>query len=170
VDKLINTGNTCCFSGHRPEKLPWRKREDDPRCLRLKEKIRDVAEAVYLSGVTHFICGMARGCDMYFCEELISLREEHPDITIEAAIPCEEQAKTWTEQERSRYFGLIAECDIETLVGRAYTPDCMIKRNRFMVDNSCVLIAVYDGTLGGTMQTVNYARRKGIDIIQIEPC
>ena len=24
---------TCCFTGHRPEKLPWRDNERDPPCL-----------------------------------------------------------------------------------------------------------------------------------------
>ena len=27
---------TCCFTGHRPEKLPWRYDESDPRCVELK--------------------------------------------------------------------------------------------------------------------------------------
>ncbi len=27
---------TCCFTGHRPDKLPWGIRENDPRCADLK--------------------------------------------------------------------------------------------------------------------------------------
>jgi uncharacterized phage-like protein YoqJ len=46
----------------------------------------------------------------------------------------------------------------------------MLKRNRYMVDHSSVLIAVFDGVLGGTMQTINYARKKGLEIIEIRPC
>ena len=34
---------TCCFTGHRPDKLPWGEDESDPRCLRLK---RAIAQAV----------------------------------------------------------------------------------------------------------------------------
>ena len=30
---------SCCFTGHRPDKLPWRNDESDPRCVRLKEEI-----------------------------------------------------------------------------------------------------------------------------------
>lgn len=29
----MNRETTCCFTGHRPEKLPWREDEGDPRCL-----------------------------------------------------------------------------------------------------------------------------------------
>ena len=169
MQMLINRENTCCFTGHRPMKLPWRNDEEDPQCRALKQKLYDTAEAVYLSGIRHFICGMAEGCDLYFAEELFRLRRNYPDLTVEAAIPCETQAKSWNERTRNRYYADVEQCDFETMVGRAYTRDCMKKRNRYMVDQSSVLIAVYNGTLGGTMQTVNYARKKGLEVICIQP-
>lgn len=166
---LINPDNTCCFTGHRPSKLPWRQDECDRRCVMLKEKIYDIVSALYGSGIHHFICGMALGCDTYFAEILFRLREEHRDITIEAALPCETQSARWSEVDRNRYFRMIADCDYETLIQHGYTRDCMIKRNKYMVDNSSVLIAVYNGTLGGTMQTINYAKKKGLEIIELRP-
>jgi uncharacterized phage-like protein YoqJ len=160
---------TCCFSGYRPEKLPWGQNEDDDRCLRLKEKLYDIISAVYASGIRHFICGMALGSDMYFCEAVLQFREDHGDVTLEAAMPCEDQASKWTESQRSRYFRLIQQCDKETFVSRKYTPDCMMRRNMYMVDHASVLIAVYDGRFGGTMHTVGYAEMNGLEIIQIKP-
>ena len=166
---LINKDNTCSFTGYRPSKLPWGMNEKDVRCVALKRKLYDFAEAVYLSGIRHYICGMAMGCDMYFCEEVIRLRNRHRDITLEAALPCENQATKWPEYMRSRYFELVSQCDYETLVSRKYTSDCMLKRNRYMVNHSSVLIAVFDGVLGGTMHTINYAKKKGLEIIEIKP-
>ena len=162
----MTPGSACCFTGHRPEKLPWRYDENDPRCAALKERIADTVRAVYEAGVRHFICGMAKGCDMYFAEAVIAMRDEYPGVTLEAAIPCESQADRWSVAERERYFYVIHQCDRETLVQREYTDDCMLRRNRYMVDNASILIAVYDGTRGGTMQTVNYAARRGLEIIQ----
>ena len=43
----------------------------------------------------------------------------------------------------------------------------MSRRNRYMVDASSVLIAAYDGKPGGTMSTLLYAIRRGIEIIEI---
>ncbi len=165
----VNSENTCCFSGYRPDKLPWGFIEDDDRCQKLKEKLYDVASAVYASGVRRFVCGMALGCDTYFCETVLQLKEDHPDIILEAALPSEDQAARWNEASRSRYFKLVQQCDIETYVSRRYTPDCMMRRNMYMVDKSSVLIAVYDGRFGGTMQTVRYAEMSGLEIIQIKP-
>lgn len=169
MGSLAARSYTCCFSGHRPEKLPWGTDEASAGCVKLKKKIYDAAEALYRAGIRHYICGMARGCDMYFAEAILRLRSEHPDITLEAAIPCETQARDWNETERNRYFRIAHMCDYETLLQSVYTRDCMVKRNKYMADRSSILIAVYDGTLGGTMQTVNYAKKQGLEIIEIRP-
>ena len=49
---------SCCFSGHRPGKLPWGDDEGDRRCLALKERLWNEMEAAYERGYRHFICGM----------------------------------------------------------------------------------------------------------------
>ena len=159
---------TCCFTGHRPEKLPWRFNEEDPRCKELKMRLRQAAEQAYSDGYRHFITGMARGCDQYFAEIILELRQKYPDVTVEAAIPCEEQATRWKELERERYFRLVADCDLETMVQRHYDKGCMQRRNRYMVDRSARLIAAYDGMLGGTMYTIHYAMQQGLDVVIID--
>ena len=66
---------SCCFTGHRPAKLPWGYNERDPRCVRLKERIADAVLLAYQEGYRHFLCGMAQGCDLYFCEAVLALRD-----------------------------------------------------------------------------------------------
>ena len=122
-------------------------------------------EQAYEDGYRHFISGMARGCDQYFVQIVLELRKERPDVTLEAAIPCESQAAAWAEAERERYFDLVARCDYETLVQRQYDRGCMQRRNRYMVDRSARLIAVYDGLLGGTMYTIHYAMRNDTEVV-----
>ena len=158
---------SCCFTGHRSSKLPWGGNEADARCLELKRKLADALEELYGQGVRHFICGMATGCDMFFAEAVLALRERRPDVTLEAAIPCEEQDRRWTHGLSERYDRLLAECDSRTLVSRAYTPECMMRRNRYMVDHSDLLIALHDGLPGGTRYTIEYAMRRGVNIIDV---
>lgn len=159
----------CCFTGHRPEKLPWGENERDLRCVQLKEAIQDAVEAAYEEGYRHFICGMARGCDFYFAEAVLALREERPDVTLEAAIPCATQSRGWPEEDRRRWSTLVSSCDYETLVQERYTPDCMLRRNRYMVDHSGLVIAVYDGADGGTRRTLEYAMNKKVPFLDIRP-
>ena len=130
----------------RPGKLPWRYDEEDPRCAALKKRIFDAAEAAYQEGFRHFLCGMALGCDLYFCESVLRLRRMHPDVTVEAAIPCPTQADAWPPDQRRRYARLVAACDYETLVSQQYSPACMQRRDRYMVDHASLLIAAFDGS------------------------
>ena len=161
--------NTCCFTGHRPEKLPWGSDETDPRCAALKQKIRDAVESAYDGGMRHFICGMARGCDFHFAEAVLTLRREKGDVTLEAAIPCAAQSGGWPEADQVRWRSLLAQCDLETLVQEQYTRGCMLRRNRYMVDHSALLIAVYDGVSGGTRHTLEYAIRQKVPFLDIPP-
>ena len=142
----------CCFTGHRPGKLPWRYNEEDLRCVSLKARIADAVEAAYQEGFRHFLCGMALGCDLYFCECVLRLRQMHPDVTVEAAVPCPSQA---------------AACVFEPLVSACYTPACMQRRDRYMVDHAALLIAAFDGSPGGTRYTVEYAMRRGLEIVDL---
>ena len=86
---------TCCFTGHRPNKLPWGSNESDPRCADLKARLGAALETAYADGYRHFLCGMALGCDLYFCEAVLDLRDRYGDVTVEAAVPCEEQFARW---------------------------------------------------------------------------
>lgn len=115
----------------------------------LKRRIRDAVDTAYQEGYRHFLCGMAQGCDLYFCECVLALRARHPDVTVEAAIPCPTQAAEWPEAEQVRYRTLVRACDYETMVSDHYTRDCMQRRNRYLVDHASLLIAVCDGTAGG---------------------
>ena len=160
---------TCCFTGHRPEKLPWGRDESDPRCLILKQRLRDVIEESYRDGMRHFICGMARGCDFYFAEAVLELRRSYPEITLEAAIPCASQSHGWRREEQLRWQRILAACDLETLVQERYDPGCMLRRNRYMVDHSALVIAVYDGSDGGTRRTLEYAIRQKVPFLDLNP-
>ena len=159
---------TCCFTGHRPQSLPWGANENDLRCLELKLELAARLEGVYESGWRHFLCGMAIGCDMYFAEAVLALRDSRPDVTLEAVIPCGTQPDKWPSALRQRYNSLLDRCDRVTVLQIHYTPDCMHKRNRYMVEHASLLLACYTGYPGGTQSTLLYAQRQGLQTIVID--
>lgn len=113
---------------------------------------------------------MALGVDRYAAEIVLDLKARYPSITLESAIPCETQAVKWSMAQRERYYDIAAQCDKETMLQSHYSPDCMDKRNRYMVDHADFIIAVWDGRPSGTGKTVTYARgRNGKSIIVIDP-
>jgi len=159
---------SCCFSGHRHSKLPWGLNENDKRCIELREEIYARLEGIYEAGYRHFICGMATGCDMYFAEAVLSLRLKHPEIHLEAAIPCISQADKWPADQQKRYRNILDNCDDISLLQHAYTRGCMMERNKYMVDNSSLLLSCFNGKPGGTMNTIVYAQRQDVKVIIID--
>lgn len=162
---------TCCITGHRPQSLPWGFREDDPRCQDLKKRLAsEILRLIREEGVRHFISGMALGMDTWFAEQVLEYRDRggYP-ITLECALPCGEQAARWNGPDRERYFALVQRSDKESLLQCHYSADCFQKRNRYMVRQSDVVLAVWNGAPSGTGATVAYARELGRTVIQIPP-
>ena len=160
--------HTCCFAGHRPEKLPWGSDEMDKGCIALQKRMWSAVETAYEAGYRHFICGMARGCDFYFAEMILTLRRERPGVTLEAAIPCRDQASRWAARDRDRWQKLVEACDRKTVLQERYVRGCMQQRNRYMVDHSSLVIAAFDGSPGGTLATLEYAIRQRVPFVDVQ--
>ncbi len=159
---------TCCFTGHRPDKLPWGMDETDPRCVALKASMLRELEGLYRRGWRHFISGMARGADLYFAEAVLELRRSCPDVMLEGAVPCRSQADHWPGEERRRWRRILDSADVETLVQQNYDRWCMHRRDRYIVDHSSAILAAFNGTSGGTMYTLNYAMGKRLEILLLD--
>lgn len=171
MKEQMDRAASCAFTGHRPGSLPWGEDEGDPRCLALKARLDELLRQTYQEGCRHFICGMARGADFYFCEGVIALRQTFDDIVLEAAVPFAGQSSRWSRKDQERYRRLLAQCDLETLIQQYHSPTCMQRRNRYMVDHAGRLIAVYNGqpSASGTLNTIQYAFQQGlkVDILEV---
>ncbi len=120
-------------------------------------------------GITNFISGMALGADMDFAEIVLKLRKKYP-ITLECAIPCPNQTLKWNDKDKLRHENILKRADEIKLISERYTPECMLKRNRYMADKCELVIAVFNGIeKGGTWYTINYAKKanKHIEIIEL---
>ncbi|HIT02828.1 MAG TPA: DUF1273 family protein [Candidatus Enterenecus merdae] len=159
---------TCCFTGHRPGKLPWGWDEDDPRCQDLKGSIARELDGLYRRGYRHFLSGMAQGCDLYFAEAVLALRQARPDVTLEGAVPFPGQADRWPPQDRLRWRAVLDACDVETVVQQRYDRFCMLRRDRYLVDRSGCILAVFDGSPGGTRYTLNYAMNRQLEVLLLD--
>lgn len=161
---------TACFSGHRSQKLPWGFNENDERCLKMKSALRcEIVKAIN-RGYKTFISGMAVGFDTICAEIVLELKKEYPFVKLIGALPCRTQDSKWRENDRLRYRKLLTMLDGVRCIYDEYTgSECALERNRYMVNNSSLLIALFGGAVGGTKYTIDYAKAQGLDIVIIEP-
>lgn len=160
----------CAFTGHRPKSFPWKYDETARECILLKEALAAQIVALAERGVTDWFSGMAQGVDLWAAEMVLTLREKNPALALHCVLPCEGQECKWTVPMQRQYRSVLERANDVTYVGREYSSDCMLKRNRYLVDNSPILLAVYSGAYrSGTGMTVRYAKKLGREIIIINP-
>lgn len=168
----LDREKVCAFTGHRPEKLPFEWSEEDERYRRVRQMLFCNILGLTRDGVNVFMTGMAKGIDLLAAEIVLSIKELVPDRKIElwAIIPYDRQALSWTPREKAKYNEILEKADKIEYISHDYHNGCLQKRNRYMVENAGHLIAVYDEKQGGgTKYTVDYARKKGLNITIIEP-
>ena len=152
----------CCCTGHRPKGFPFAYGKDERKH---KEYLKQLRQKILLAineyGVNYFVSGMAIGVDMDFAEMVIALRDaENYPIKLECAIPCHNQTLKWSKADILRSNEILKCADSVNLISERYTTECMLKRNRYMVDKSDIVIAVFYGIeKGGTWHTINYAQK-----------
>ena len=144
---------TCCVTGHRD--IPAEQMD------RIQKLLRQEILAAIEDGYTHFISGFATRADLLFADIIAELKEIYP-ITLEAAIPYPGRMKTPDET----FQRLIRCCDTVKIHSDSYFKGCYMRRNRYLVDQSQRVIAVYDGRpTGGTAATVRYAKGKDVRVV-----
>lgn len=79
-----------------------------------------------------------------------SIKKIAINITVEIAVPCENQSEKRNAAQRLIYDDILGRADKITLVQKSYDEKCYQKRNEYMIDNSSLLIACFDGKAGGT--------------------
>lgn len=163
--KYKNDGNfdmrecTCCFTGHR--RLP--KDKIQSIVIRLNQEV----DSLIGQGVTDFISGGALSFDQMAASLILAKREMGNPIRLIFALPCGNQDEFWSAEQKELYHGLLAEADEIVCVSEGYSDGCMKKRNQYMVDRSAYCVCAQLYSAGGTAQTVRYAKRKGVTIINM---
>lgn len=160
---------TCSFTGYRPSKLPFRITHNSEEYRKLRETLEKEIRLMINNGVKFFLTGMAQGIDMICGEIILELKKEF-DIYLFCIIPCKNHHIGLNNKSLEVYNKLIsAATGIIYTSEEEYSKGCMTKRNRYLVDNAEYILAVFDGQKGGTMSTINYAKKKKKTITIINP-
>jgi uncharacterized phage-like protein YoqJ len=149
------------FTGHRPDKLGGYKLPN-PTYIHVCQQIDKTLSQLKPEKI---ISGMALGVDQWAANIAIKL-----GIPFVAAVPFIGQESMWPAGSQSIYNNLIKRaCEIIYVCPGSYSAAKMQIRNEWMVDHSDKLIAIWNGTAGGTGNCVKYAQGLGKEIIFINP-
>lgn len=163
---------SAAFTGYRSYKLPFKHDLNDPVAIALRQALYMEFEALIRDhGFRYFLTGGAEGSDLMAAEIILELKKKYKSLGIQhyLCLPCKNHDKKWRQEDKDRLAAIAKKSHVFYITEGEYTPDCMQKRNRYMVNTSCVLIAVFDGKSGGTGNTIEYARKCARKIITFRP-
>lgn len=148
-------------TGHRPDKLGGYGATNP-----LRNRIVDAIKGALVDlGATKGITGMAIGADQYFASACLDL-----GMPFIAAVPFAGQESRWPPASQQAYRELLAAADEVVYVSSpGYARWKMQARNEWVVDHCTHLVAVWNGSSGGTANTIMYANKVTRPIHIINP-
>jgi uncharacterized phage-like protein YoqJ len=149
----------CLFTGHRdlPQDTGF-----------IAQKLDRAIEKLWLqAGVDTWLCGGAVGFDLLAGERVLALKEKYPALRLHMVLPCREQDKRYSPEDKARYAALLAGADAVEWLSPHYYRGCMLARDRVMVDRAEGCVCWLLRSEGGTAYTVRLAVNKGLPLYNI---
>lgn len=156
---MIDRSRTACFTGHR--KIPAQEIKN------IEKRLDKIIEKLYQKGVIFYGVGGSYGFDMLAEIAVIRAKQHHSEIKLILVLPCKNQEKYWTEDNKKMFAEIKNQADKIVYLSEIYSVDCMHKRNRHLVNFSGYCVAYLNKNSGGTAYTVDYAARNGLKIVNL---
>lgn len=158
---------TACFTGHRPSVLSGSYDKDAPLNVKVRDFLRSTVQRLKAEGYRSFIAGGALGVDQWAAEVVL----EDPELELTIALPFKDYGGNWPPE--SRKF-LAEQCKrakkVHVVCEGDYAAWKNHERNNWMVNNSELVVAVWNGSEnGGTASCVRYATQKGKPMVRYNP-
>lgn len=158
---------TCCFAGHRPQKLPFNFNSQDTKSNRFIQSVITAIKQAYSDGYRVFLCGGAAGFDLICGATILNIKSQLPDAKLYCILPYQKWEPNVFAQWRHLFKRVVSECDRIKYITENEAPGSRILRSHALIDHSSRVIAYFDGDPGGTSHLLGYAQTKKINVINL---
>lgn len=161
-----------CGTGHRPDKLgnSWSIESPISRSIQ-KEVYSWLKYILEHTDHLHVIAGGALGFDTHLALATLKLKQEVDNVALEIAVPHKNFNGKWSVDDKE-VFELIASMSDEVhyvSTNSEFSLNDLELRNRYMVRKSDIVLALWDGSNGGTYNAFTFAERNNKPIIWLKP-
>jgi uncharacterized phage-like protein YoqJ len=148
-------------TGHRPLKLGGFTAFAQGKLMGFA--LREIENMASADASLKLICGMADGWDMAVASACVDSA-----IPFIAAVPFHGQSDLWPVETQRRYFKLLKEAESVTVVcAGTYDAWKMQARNQWMVQRADKILALHDGSKGGTWNCIKYAIEQKKEVVNL---
>jgi uncharacterized phage-like protein YoqJ len=150
-------------TGHRPSGID----NDYTYSSEIWRGLKKAYEELFIGmNVDHLLTGGALGVDTVAAEVALS-----SGIPYTVCVPFDGQDSKWPKKAKQRYERLLDNSEGIIVVSPGpYAVWKLHRRNEFMVDNSSMVLATWNGKpKGGTYECVQYAVKKKSSVLRLDP-
>jgi uncharacterized phage-like protein YoqJ len=141
------------ITGHRPDKIGGYKNISSHK--KIRRHIRDFLQQAP-DGELVVVSGGNLGIEQFAIEVALYL-----DLPVVLAMPFENYNERWPAQTRRKHDELLKKCWKSFYVcDPGYAPWKLEESKKWLVDNSDILTAYWNGSIGNTSNYVEYALKK----------
>lgn len=140
-------------TGHRPDKLLGYSVEAENRLIAFAR--RNLARL----RPSEVVSGMALGWDQALAQAALDL-----NIPLIAAVPFQGFGTKWPKSSQYRCTAILC-CAAEVhIVSQIPSTRALNQRNEWMVNRADEMLALWDGSWGGTFNCIEYADKRGVPV------
>jgi uncharacterized phage-like protein YoqJ len=152
-------------TGHRPDKLVPGNRQAGYTNATLAALIGLAEKELDLLQPGEVISGVALGWDT-----ALAIAAIRRGIPLTCAVPFEGQESRWPQESQDRYNKILSKAKAVVVVSEGgYSAQSMQVRNEWMTDRAQKLLALWNGTPGGTRNCLDYAEKVAVPARNIWP-
>lgn len=157
---MAETFKVVAATGHRPRDIPH-----DARAWLEDELPRVARKLTGDYGMKVGISGLALGADTWWAQAVLGAPAD-----LWAYMPSPDQANRWSPSDQETWAELRRQARRERIFGPRYDVRLLHLRNRGMVEDSELLVAVMapHRSTGGTTTTLRYARSLGRPVVLVD--
>lgn len=142
-------------TGHRPDKCGGYNVDTRQKMQRVAREY--LALAPQVDGV---LSGMALGWDQALAHAAIDL-----NLPVVACVPFKAHGLNWPAESQAYYRKLLDRCfEVVVVCPGPYSAEAMQIRNEYMVENAARVVALFNGSAGGTANCIRYANTRGVPV------
>ena len=147
---------TVAFTGHRTY------------CGEANLDLRQTILRLCEEGFTRFLCGMAWGFDLAAGEAVAEAKKHCSEIELVAVVPYDGFGGLFRGDDAEQYGQVMAAADEVVVVSEQGGDAAFRRRNDYLVDNTSIVVAWFDGVpRGGTAYTVRRARHSRLPVVNL---
>ncbi len=162
----IEVERSVCFTGYRPEKFSFLLVDTNEDYIALKHKIKTVIISLINKGYNTFYTGGCNGFDMIVGEILLDLKLDY-DIKSIIVMPYISFGRNFDSRWTIVRQKLLNDSDETLYLYEKYKRGCYQDRNKFMVERSSIVVTYHNGQKGGTLNTINFAKKNKKNIVNL---